>query len=381
MKRLLSTITTIILSITTFTACSPESGQSQEQTSQQATQTQTLTQAQTAGRSYIAIISKGFQHQFWQTVKAGADAAAKQYNVDITFEGPASESDIQQQVDMLNAALTKNPKAICLAALDTESVTSQLNQAKASNIPIVGFDSGVPNAPEGSIVSTASTNNYEAGKLGAQEMFKAPGFENKVKASSAENPVTIAVHSQDATSASILDRTNGFIDEMYKLCESIHAGAVAVSGHDKFKKDTSSPAVIIQVSIPPSTSSTDQQAASQTLLQNSKNLIGYFCSNEASVGGILASTNDGTDLDRTNGKYKDLLVVGFDAGSNQKLAVKNQYFYGSVTQDPYMIGFYAVELACKTINGESVEKIVDTGCKFYTNSNMDQQDIAQLLYD
>lgn len=69
---------------------------------------------------------------------------------------------------MLNAALAKNPAALCLAALDTESVTEQLNDCVAKGIPVIGFDSGVPNAPEGSILSTASTDNEAAGALAAE---------------------------------------------------------------------------------------------------------------------------------------------------------------------------------------------------------------------
>ena len=100
---------------------------------------------------YIAVVSKGFQHQFWQTVAKGAQAAADKYGVTITFEGPPSESDIQAQVQMLDSALAKKPVAIALAALSTESVTDQLNKALAAKIPVIGFDSGVPNAPAGSV--------------------------------------------------------------------------------------------------------------------------------------------------------------------------------------------------------------------------------------
>lgn len=334
------------------------------------------------GKPYIAVVSKGFQHQFWQTVYKGSQDAADKYGVEITFEGPPSESEIGTQVDMVNAALAKNPKALCLAALDTQSLDSQLNQAVSSKIPVVGFDSGIPGAPAGAIVSTASTNNYNAGALAAEEMFKEASFSERLKAATADAPVAIAVQSQDATSASVVDRSKGFIEKMLELAEGVHAGGIEVTGHDVFNKPATGAVVVsIKITVPPSTSSTDSQAASQAMLQNNSNLIGYFCSNEASVGGILAATNDGTDLDRANGIYKDLIVIGFDAGSTQKNAVKNQYFYGSITQDPYMIGFLAVELANKAINGEAVDEIVDTGCKFYNSGNMDQADIAQLLYD
>ena len=72
---------------------------------------------------------------------------------------------------MLVNAMAKNPSAICLAALDTNSVMDQLNQAMQRKIPIIGFDSGVPNAPEGAIYATAATNSYNAAGLAAEKMF------------------------------------------------------------------------------------------------------------------------------------------------------------------------------------------------------------------
>jgi ribose transport system substrate-binding protein len=332
-------------------------------------------------KPYIAVISKGFQHQFWQTVQKGAKDAAAKYNVDMTFDGPPSESDINVQVDMINAAIAKKPKALCLAALDTKSVTQQLTDCKDKGIPVVGFDSGVPNAPEGSIVATASTNNENAGALAADSMFADATFKAALQAATVDKPVVIGVQSQDATSASVVGRTTGFVNQMSKNCETLFAGQVAVTGHDKFVKPASSgkAAVNIFVIVPPSTSATDSQSGSQSLLAT-KGLIGVFASNESSVNGILAATTDGTDLDRTKGKYKNITVVGFDAGKAQKAAVKNGWFLGSITQDPYMIGFLSVELAYKSINGETVADS-DTGCKFYNSSNMEQSDIAQLLYD
>lgn len=332
-------------------------------------------------KPYIAVISKGFQHQFWQTVNMGAKDAAAKYNVDITFDGPPSESDIQAQIDMLNNALSKNPKALCLAALDTEAVTEQLNTAKEKGIPVVGFDSGVPNAPEGTIVSTASTNNEVAGALAADQMFAIPAIAAAIAAATPEAPVVLGAMSQDATSASVVGRTTGYLNEMLKLCEAVKPGEVAITGHDKYAKAATSgkTSVELNILVPATTAPTDCQTTAQGMLQ--KNPISIFCSNEATVGGILAATTDGQDLDRTNGTYKNVIVVGFDAGKNQKTAVKNGWFYGSVTQDPYMIGYDAVELAVKAMNGEAVEAVVDTGCQFYTAANMDDAKIAPLLYD
>lgn len=315
------------------------------------------------GKPYIAMISKGFQHKFWQTVMLGAQQAAFDNNVLITFEGPLTESDIQVQVDMLNAVLLKNPQALCLAALDTKSVNEQLQACVDKGIPVIGFDSGVPNPPAGSIQSTASTNNEAAGGVGADEMFKA--LQDKITAATPENPVTIACLSQDATSASITGRTTGFVNEMLAKCETVQAGKVAVTGHETWAKASTSgqTAVNITVTIAASTSLPDCTTAAQAVLQTKP--IGIFTTNSGTVDGLLAATTNGTDLDRASGVYKDIVAIGFDSGSALLNAITNQYYYGAITQDPYQIGYQAVDLAAKVIKGETVPEVVDTGCKFY----------------
>src|SRR5256885_11821929 len=100
-------------------------------------------QAAPAGDIYVPLISKGFQHQFWQAVKQGAEKAAKDFNVRITFEGPENESQVDKQIEMLQAALDKKPSALCFAALDSKAAIPLLEKAKAQNIPVIGFDSGV----------------------------------------------------------------------------------------------------------------------------------------------------------------------------------------------------------------------------------------------
>ncbi len=326
----------------------------------------------------IQVIAKGFQHAFWQAVKLGAEQAATELGVTMEFNGPEGESAIATQVDMLNGALAKKPSGIVLAALDTEAVASQLQQAQDAKIPVVGFDSGVPDAPAGQIAATASTDNAAAAALAAQEMMKDTAFADKIKAATKDAPVTVAVFSQDVTSASIIGRTEGFINEFKKLAEA--AGAqVAVTGNDKYKVENPEATVNIEAVIPATPDAVDMKNGAIGLL-NTKGLIGVFCSNEGAVTGLLNATNDGSDLDREKGKYKDLVVAGFDAGATQKQAVKNGWFLGAVTQDPVRIGYLGVELAAKAAMGETVAD-VDTGAKWYTKDNMDQEDIAVLLYD
>lgn len=379
-KKILALLLALVMVAAMFAACGDTTTPETESEPPVSQEPNTNTEDPSTETIYIPLVSKGFQHKFWQTVQAGAQAAAADYGVEISFDGPPSESDISVQVDMLNSVLAQNPAALCLAALDTESVLEQLNSCIEKGIPVIGFDSGVPDAPAGAIYSTASTDNEAAGALAAETMMSIAEIADAVAAATPGSPVVISVISQDATSASITGRTTGFVDKMFELCGAVHAGGVAVTGHDTWKKDASGDvAVEILVSIAASTSVADCQTAAQAVFQRSP--IGVFCTNSGSVDGVLSATADGSDLDRESGRYKDIVVIGFDSGATLLNAVEKQWFHGAVTQDPYMIGYYAVELAYKVIKGESVDEIVDTGCQYYTYENMNDPTIAALLYE
>ena len=161
----------------------------------------------------INVIAKGFQHQFWKAVGKGAMQAGKELNADVSFQGPDNESAIAQQVEYLDAAIAQKPTAICLAALDTKACIGSIQNAMDKNIPIIGFDSGVPDAPEGAIKANASTNNYEAGKLAAKETYALI----KDKIEGATDVVRIGVVAQESNSQSIVERTKGFVESMTEL--------------------------------------------------------------------------------------------------------------------------------------------------------------------
>ena len=298
--------------------------------------------AETTGeKMYIPVMAKGFQHQFWQAVAAGSAAAAVDYNVDIYFDGPASETEIDAQVNMVKNELAKNPKAMALAALSTDAVTEILEECAEKNIPVIGFDSGVPGDTTGAVKATACTNNENAAAIAADKFNENETVVEAMKNATSDNPVIIGCLSQDAVSASVTGRTTGFVDEMAKIAETYQPGKVSIEGHAKWEKKVDAPAIIIEVAISATTEATAVQTAANSLL--GMNPVAIFCSNEGAVTGFLAAVSDGEDL-AEGGKYAGLVVAGFDAGAAQKNAVRQGWFYGSVTQDPYQIGYKAVEL-------------------------------------
>ena len=350
-----------------------------EQTTTEETKTEDPAPAEetTGEKMYIPVMAKGFQHQFWQAVAKGSEDAAKDLGVEIYFDGPASGTEIDAQVNMVKTELAKNPKAMALAALSTDAVTEILEECAEKNIPVIGFDSGVPGDTTGAVKATACTNNESAAAIAAEKFNENETVVEAMKNATSDNPVIIGCLSQDAVSASVTGRTTGFVDKMAEIAETYQPGKVSIEGHAKWEKKVENPAIIIEVAISATTEATAVQTAANSLL--GLNPVAIFCSNEGAVTGFLAAVSDGQDL-AEGGKYDGLVVAGFDAGQAQKNAVRQGWFYGSVTQDPYQIGYKAVELAVKAANGEAVSD-VDTGAQWYDASNIDDDMIALLVYD
>ncbi len=319
-----------------------------------------------ASEMKIEIVAKGFQHDFWQAVLKGTKQAEEEFGVKTNFVGPEGEGAIAAQVEQINNAINKGPNAICLAALDTSAALDAISMAQSKNIPIVGFDSGVPGAPEGAVVANAATDNYAAGGLAAEKLYEAI----KDKVTDPAETVRIGVVSQEANSDSIVQRTAGFVDKMSSL---IGEDKCLVEGHDKFSRKADGAKVIIEVRVPAEVTDNAGKTEALTLL-NKADLIAIYGSNEFAAKCII-NANEGLNK---LGNDK-VIAVGFDSGALQLDAIKNNVFYGSVTQDPVSIGYTAVKLAVAAAKGEKVED-VDTGCLWYNSENMEDSNITPCLY-
>lgn len=319
----------------------------------------------------IQVVAKGFQHDFWKAVKLGAQQAGEDFglkeNPADNFVGPKSETDVAEQVEQIKNAINKKPDAICLAALDTTASLDPINQAMAAGIPIVGFDSGVPDAPEGAVVANAATDNYAAGSMAADEMYELI----KDKITDPADTVRIGVISQEANSQSIVDRTQGFLDRMVEL---VGEGKIAIEGHDKFNLKADGAKVIMEVGVPANVQDAECVTVAQKIL-GKKDLVAVYGSNEFANKNIITANQNLNVL----GKDK-VIAVGFDSGKLQLDAVRSGVYAGAITQNPVQIGYKAVELAVKAAAGEPVED-VDTGCLYYTAENMDSEEIAPCLYE
>ena len=371
MKKRFLAAAAMVMALVSLTACSGSSTETTTAAAKDSSQAQSADSESTAaqaasGDMHIDVIAKGFQHQFWKAVEQGSNKAAQEFGVTVTFQGPDNESAIAQQVEYLNAAIAKQPTAICLAALDTTACLDAIKEAQSKNIPIIGFDSGVPDAPDGAIKANAATDNKAAGELAATEMYKL--IEDKIK--SASGTVRIGVVAQESNSQSIVSRTKGFVDKMVEL---VGKDNVSVEGHDSLKAEKAGAKVVIEVGIPAEVKDADAVAVASAILEKD-DLIAIYGSNEFAANAIITA-NEGLDK---LGSDK-VIAVGFDAGAKLLDAIEAKIFAGAVTQDPVQIGYQAVKLAVAAAKGETVAD-VDTGALWYNADNMDAPEIAPCLY-
>lgn len=372
MKKTIGTVLALALGVSCLAACSNDAQSGAASTS-------------ASGGSdslKVVIISKSYQNQFYQAAFQGAQDAADELGVELTTNGPDAESNIAQQVEQLAAAVNQRPSAIALAASDPDAVQDALVSAKNAGIPVIGFDSGVPGDASGAVIATATTDNVAAGGNVATNLISDSGVQAAITKGTVDKPAVIGVLAQDSTSGSIVQRVDGFVDTAVTELEKLPGlkGAVDVSGQQKWTKPSEQPAKVkIVVTVPPTTSQSDIQNAANTIL-STEGLVALFGANQDGVNGIISATADATELDREKGKYKDIFVVGFDAGKSQKEAVKSGAFLGSVSQDPYQMGYQAVKLAVDAARGKNVAD-VDTGSNWYNSTNIDDPKISVLLYD
>ena len=332
--------------------------------------------AKKEGGMHFEIVSKGFQHAYWQAVLKGAEQKAEELGVTINFVGPNTESDVADQLQMLTSAINAKPDAIGLAALSTDALLDAITTAQSAGIPIIGFDSGVPGAPEGSIAANAATDNYAAGALAAEKTYEAI----KDRIAKADGPVRIGVLGQDATSESIVNRGLGFIDKIAELIQA-DGKTVTVEGNDKYVGDskvkkTDGADVVIEVAVPAQVDASLSKTDCETIL-NKEDTIAVYGSNQHS-GEAMVSANE--TLQKFGTGEDQVIGVAFDSGKVIMGAVENGTFLGPITQAPVAMGEKIVELLYAAANGETVED-VDTGCQWYTAENMKDEEIAQNLYE
>lgn len=313
----------------------------------------------------IAVVAKGESHAFWQSVKAGAEAAAKENGYTITFRGPASESakDLPSQKEMVQTALSNNVDGLVLATIG-EGFTDMLAQAYDKKIPVVQFDSGIwakdvealDAQNKNPIVSHVATSNTLAAGLAAEEFFKA--IKDDIAASSDTYVVGVIQHDETQTG---IDRAGGFEEKFKELADA----DASTKGKYKIEKE-----------VKPGDADNAYKSALEALFEKGAKAI--FMSNE----GVVKQVSDA--IAAAGGKYDDVKFFGFDAGTKQIEWMKSTSgakLVGSVAQDSFEIGYNAVLQCVNAIEGKTVTEKVDIAGAVWNVDNVDQMIKDNLVYE
>ena len=297
----------------------------------------------------LELVSKGETHQFWQAVKKGAVDQAAKMNATVHFQGPASETMIDKQLEMLDAAVATKPDAIGYAALGTTESCSHLAAANKAGIPVYMFDTaakcgGTLGTASTTALGVAYTNSLAAGALAADKMAALIGGKGKV---------LVVGHSQ--TNQTGIDRRDGFLNEMKKKFPKVTVLPVQYSeGGDAQKA---------------------QDIVAAALVAN-KDLKGIYGTNEGvSIGAGQAFKAAKLNL----GKVK---LIGFDSGAQQIANIKSGLQTGAITQNPIGIGAKTVEALVNYVRNKTVPaNLIDTGFYYYDAKNITDPKITADLYN
>jgi ribose transport system substrate-binding protein len=295
----------------------------------------------TAHAGEIAVIVKTVNSTFWQNVQKGADAALKEVGGGntLTFQGPASESAIADQVNMVENAVNRGVAGIVLAPSDPDALVPAVKKAWEARIPVVIIDSLLAKGVEQYYQSYLATDNRKAGELAAKALIDKVGTTGK-----------IAVMSYVAGAGSEIGRVGGFTDY--------------IKAHSK-----------LQIVGPFYSQSQMATALNQTtdVLAANPDLKGIFGANEPTAIGMARAIKQA-------GKAGKIVAIGFDGNQDLQEFVKDGTLEAIIVQGSFQMGDLGVKTVSKLIKKEKVEKFVDTGAVVVTKANISQPEAKNVLY-
>lgn len=301
--------------------------------------------------THIAVVAKSTEGGYWKSMKKYMKEAVGYINefyglegedaVQVTFEGPDSETKVEEQINTIDAVLAENPSVLCLAAIDMNSCQAQIETARDNGIPVVFFDSRVKNG-DGTIF--CATDNQAAGAEAARQLCAAMGESG-----------TAVVFADAAYSQAARGRVRGFRREI----EAEHAG---VTVKRIFAKENDE----------------DTQKAIRRVLEKGR-ADGIFCTSQAMAEQVLSVLEDYPE--------DEIPLVGFDAGIQQIQAIREGREIGTILQDiPHMARQTiqeALYAAMPGQNGQAIreEEEINVGYMWADGQNLSDAEALGLLYD
>jgi ribose transport system substrate-binding protein len=299
----------------------------------------------------IAVIPKGTTHDFWKAIHAGAEKAAAERGVKIRWEGPSQEDQRQEQQNIVERFTSEGVSAIVLAPCDKQSLVAPVEAALRRGIPVVIMDSGLAETPaikeSPKYLGYVATDNEKGGELGAARVGEL--LKGKKGAKVLLLPYQAGSESTELREAGFRKKMRDFPDLRFETAKE-EAGATVSSALD----------------------------AAQRLLSLHPDVNVIFAPNESSTTGVLQALKS---LKRavSDGKDNAVRLVGFDGSTILIEALKGGDIDGLVLQDPYQMGYLAVQRAVDALEGRMPQQqVLHTNIGVATRENVEQPAIRAL---
>ena len=290
-----------------------------------------------SSKKVIGVVSKGQAHQFWQAIHAGAVAASRDYGVDILWNGPADETDFSRQIQIVESMVARHVDGLAVAPAERKALVQPVQEAMKRGIPVTIYDSGLDAT---GYLSFVATNNYEAGEMAARKLGALLNGKGKV----------IAINHMPG-SASSTDRETAFTATIGKEFPGIQIVGSRYGMSDRAKV----------------------LAAAENLLTAHPDVDGMFASAESSsVGAALAL--------KARGLAGKVHLVAFDSSPDLVQDLQDGSIDALVAQDPFKIGYKAVELLAQKLRGGDPPKKVDLSAIVITRPDLTKPNIKAMLF-
>lgn len=287
-------------------------------------------------RKNIDFIVKSRSGDYWNTVKSGAEAAAKEFNINLKYTAPAYEYDIEEQISLVNRAIDRKVDSIVLAANDFNKLAPSTEKAYNNKIPVIIVDSEVNTSKINGVIAT---DNLEAGKKAANKAVEILG-----------DKAQIAIINYIKGSASADKREEG-VSKVLSDYPGIKVIAIEYSFSD------------------------EKTAAEITrkLIKENPDLDGFIALNAVtSVGAAQVIEQLGV-----GGKVK---LIAFDCTPEEVEYIDRGIIQTTVIQNPFTMGYLGVKYAAMSARGRDIPRFVDTGSKIIDKDNMYLPENQKLVF-
>lgn len=288
-------------------------------------------------KHYIALITKSTESAFWKSVYAGAGAAATEYNLQISYEGPKMEEDYETQNAMIARAVERGAEVIVFSAVDFNGNSEAINEAAKKGIKIVVIDSDVNSQL---VHCRIGTDNYAAGRMAGSAAL-----------ASKEEELYVGIVNYDINSANGQQREQGFRD---------------AAAEDQRVKAMHTINVV--------STTEDAREGTVKLLREHPEINVVVTFNEWTSLGVGWAIRDMEMADSTQ-------VVAFDSNVISVGMLETGEVDALIVQNPYAMGYLGVETAYNLLNGTPVsEPVVDTATTCVTRENMFEPECQRMLF-